>query len=76
MARGLPDVETLRDGSGLIWEGFLEGVKLELVSDFSELLFPREQNVDETTLEFWQVPFIRSRNISRATTLQSALLSR
>ena len=37
MARGLPDVETLRNGSGLIWEGFLEEANLELGAGFSEL---------------------------------------
>lgn len=77
-ARGLPDVETLRNGSGLIWEGFLEEVEL---SDFSERPSPREWNGDKTTLEFGQVSCIHSfilsftleRFISRASIWPSAL---
>lgn len=63
MARGLPDVETLSTGGALIWEGFLEEVKLELVSDFAVLLFHHEQHADKTTFKFRGVSFIRSRNI-------------
>lgn len=72
MARDLPDVETLRNGSGLIWEGFLEEAEL---SDFSECLFPPEWDGDKSTLEFGDVSFIHSRFISRAPILPSALLS-
>ena len=36
MARSLPDIETLRNGSGLVWEGFLEEANLELGAGFSQ----------------------------------------
>lgn len=34
--------KNMQKWSGLIWEGFLEEVSLELGSDFSELQFPHE----------------------------------
>lgn len=57
MARGLLDVETLRNESELIQKGFLKEVNLELGSDFSEFLFPHG-NGDKTTLEFGEISFI------------------